>query len=98
MDITIFLRKKLNFFRQIINRTQVNTNNLTLKNPTNNISTAILKTFITNGMINANNKIIPQNGTLVSYDSAKNILLSPGFEVNSTSGASFKAIIKGCLH
>jgi hypothetical protein len=26
MDITIFLRKKLNFFRQIINRTQVQKN------------------------------------------------------------------------
>jgi Metallo-peptidase family M12/Ig-like domain CHU_C associated len=75
-----------------------NTGDLSLVSPNNNISTGILKTFTTNGLISATNKINSLNGTFISYDSGKSIVLNPGFEVNSTSGASFKAIIKGCFN
>ncbi len=77
--------------------TVCNTGSLTLSSPINNISTAGITQHKTNGIISATNKINPVNGTNVDFNSGKAIHLNPGFEVNSTSGASFKAIIQGCI-
>jgi Metallo-peptidase family M12B Reprolysin-like/Ig-like domain CHU_C associated len=72
-----------------------NSQNLVISAPI--ISTGIISNR-TDGKILANNKIMPLNGTAVTYASKSSITFEPGFEVSSVDGASFTSIIQGCIN